>query len=59
MRCDGRRFRTFNVIDDRNREALAIVIDFKLACRAGRARESIMVLNLSLWLWPNGPSNMA
>jgi putative transposase len=27
---DGRRFRTFNVVDDFNREALAIVIDFNL-----------------------------
>nr|CBX81212.1 probable Pol polyprotein [Erwinia amylovora ATCC BAA-2158] len=26
----GRRFRTFNVVDDFNREALAIEIDFKL-----------------------------
>jgi putative transposase len=27
---DGRRFRTFNVVDDFNREALAIVVDFSL-----------------------------
>ena len=27
---DGRRFRTFNVVDDFNREALAIEVDFSL-----------------------------
>jgi len=27
---DGRRFRTFNVVDDFNREALTIVVDFNL-----------------------------
>ena len=27
---DGRRFRTFNVVDDFNREALAITVDFSL-----------------------------
>jgi len=27
---DGRRFRTFNVVDDFNREALAIAVDFSL-----------------------------
>src|SRR5690606_20228064 len=30
---DGRRFRTFNVIDDHNREALAIEIDLNLGSR--------------------------
>lgn len=27
---DGRRFRTFNVVDDFNREELAIEVDFNL-----------------------------
>lgn len=32
---DGQRFQTFNVIDDRGREALAIEIDSSLGCKAG------------------------
>jgi putative transposase len=32
---DGRRFRTFNVIDDFNREALAVEIDTGISARAG------------------------
>ncbi len=31
---DGRRFRTFNVLDDYNRERLGIEVDFSLAKRA-------------------------
>lgn len=40
---DGRTFRTFNVIDDFNREALAIDVDFSLpAARVIRSLEQIM-----------------
>lgn len=39
---DGPRFRTFNVVDDFNREALAIVIDFNLpAARVVRELDRI------------------
>jgi len=39
---DGRRFRTFNVVDDFNREALAIVVDFSLTAeRVVRELEGI------------------
>jgi len=39
---DGRRFRTFNVVDDFNREALAIVVDFSLTAeRVVRELEAI------------------
>jgi transposase InsO family protein len=31
---DGRRFRTFNVVDDFNRQALAIVVDFSRTAEA-------------------------
>lgn len=40
---DGRAFRTFNVIDDYNREALAIDVDFSLpAARVIRSLEHII-----------------
>ena len=68
----GRRFRTFNVVDDFNREALSIEIDLNLpALRVVRVLDRIaanrgypvmlrmiMVLNLSLWHWLNGQRNM-
>lgn len=39
---DGRRFRTFNVVDDFNREALAVEIDLNLpAARVIRVLERI------------------
>ena len=42
--CDGRRFRTFNVIDDFNREALAIEIDTGIsAVRVVRILDQIAV----------------
>jgi len=41
--ADGRMFRTFNVIDDYNREALGIEVDFSLpAARVIRALEQIV-----------------
>ena len=40
--CDGRRFRTFNVIDDFSREALAVEVDLNLpATRVIRTLERI------------------
>jgi putative transposase len=47
----GRRFRTFNVVDDFNREALSIEIDLNLPALR-------MVRNLSHLHWLNGQSNM-
>lgn len=42
---DGRRYRTFNVVDDFNREALAIEVDFNLpAERVVRVLERIAVV---------------
>jgi putative transposase len=39
---DGRRYRTFNVVDDFNREILAIEVDFNLpAARVVRTLERI------------------
>ncbi len=41
--ADGRSFRTFNVIDDYNREGLGIEVDFSLpAVRVIRALEQII-----------------
>ncbi len=41
--ADGRSFRTFNVIDDYNREGLGIEVDFSLpAVRVIRALEQIV-----------------
>jgi putative transposase len=37
--CDGRHYRTFNVVDDFNREALFIKIDFNLP--AGRVEREL------------------
>ncbi len=68
----GRRFRTFNVVDDFNREALSIEIDLNLpALRVVRVLDRIaataairscyawiMVRNLSHLHWLNGQSNM-
>ena len=66
----GRCFRTFNVVDDFNREALSIEIDLNLpALRVVRVLDRIaanrgypvmlrMVRNLSLWHWLNGQRNM-
>lgn len=66
----GRRFRTFNVVDDFNREALSIEIDLNLpAQRVVRVLDRIaanrgypvmlrMVRNLSHLHWLNGQSNM-
>ena len=68
----GRRFRTFNVVDDFNREALSIEIDLNLpALRVGRVLDRIaanrgypvmyawiMVRNLSHLYWLNWQSNM-
>jgi putative transposase len=40
---DGRRFRTFNVLDDYNREGLGIEVDISLPSgRAIRSLEQIM-----------------
>ena len=40
---DGRKFRTFNVIDDYNREALGIEVDFSLpAARVIRSFEQVI-----------------
>lgn len=64
----GRRFRTFNVVDDFNREALSIEIDLNLpALRVVRVLDRIAAnrgypvmlrmdngRNLSLWRWLNG-----
>ncbi len=68
----GRRFRTFNVVDDFNREALAIEIDLNIpAQRVVRVLDRIVANrgyplkmrmdngpNWSHWRWPNGPKNM-
>lgn len=66
----GRRFRTVNVVDDFNREALSIEIDLNLpAQRVVRVLDRIaanrgypvmlhMARNLSLWHWLNGQRNM-
>jgi putative transposase len=65
----GRRFRTFNVVDDFNREALSIEIDLNLpALRVVRVLDRIaairscyawiMVRNLSHLYLLNGQSNM-
>ena len=40
-----RRFRTFNVVDDFNREGLAIEVDFNLCCGV----ELITCFVISLW----------
>ncbi len=67
---DGRRFRTFNVIDDFTREALAIEVDLNLpAARVIRTLEHIAAWRgypaklrldngpeLSHWPWPSGLS---
>ncbi|KTD45181.1 ISxcC1 transposase [Legionella quinlivanii] len=67
----GRRFRTFNVVDDFNREALAIEVDLSLpAQRVTRGLNSIaasrgypancgliMGLSLSRWYWLTGLKN--
>jgi putative transposase len=59
---DGPRFRTFNVIDDCNREALAIVVDFNLpAARVVRELDQIAAARgypLKLRL-DNGPEFIA
>ena len=59
---DGPRFRTFNVVDDFNREALAIVIDFNLpAARVVRELDQIAAVRgypLKLRL-DNGPEFIA
>ena len=69
---DGRRFRTFNVVDDFNREALAIEVDFSLTAeRMVRELERIAAVrgyplklrtdngqSSSRWRWLNGPSSM-
>ena len=59
---DGRRFRTFNVVDDFNREALAIVVDFSLTAeRVVRELERIAAVRgypLKLRL-DNGPEFIA
>ncbi len=68
----GRRFRTFNVVDDFNREALSIEIDLNLpAPRVVRVLDRIAAnrgypvmlrmdngRNLSHLHWLNGQSNM-
>lgn len=68
----GRRFRTFNVVDDFNREALSIEIDLNLpALRVVRVLDRIAAnrgytvmlrmdngRNLSHLHWLNGQSNM-
>jgi len=67
----GRTFRTFNVIDDFNRELLWIEVDTSLPAErvirvlelpAGAATHSgcaaTMVPNLSLSPWPGGPSSI-
>lgn len=68
----GRRFRTFNVVDDCNREALSIEIDLNLpALRVVRVLDRITATavirpccvwirdrNLSRWHWLNGQRNM-
>ena len=68
----GRRFRTFNVVDDFNREALSIEIDLNLpALRVVRVLDRIAanrgypvmlrmdkVRNLSHLHWLNGQRNM-
>lgn len=65
---DGRRFRTFNVIDDFNREGLGIEVDFLLpVARVIRALDqssngagfpaasaAIMARNISATCWPAG-----
>ena len=70
---DGRRFRTFNVIDDFSREALAIEVDLNLpAARVSRTLERIAAWrgypnkllwttgrNLPPWPWPSGLSARA
>jgi len=69
---DGRRFHTFNVVDDFNREALAIVGDFSLTAeRVVRELEGIAAVRgyplklrtdngpeSSPWLWRSGPKSM-
>ena len=59
---DGRRFRTFNVVDDFNREALAIEVDFSLTAeRVVRELERIAAVRgypLKLRL-DNGPEFIA
>ncbi|SAZ36914.1 Low calcium response locus protein T (modular protein) [Citrobacter amalonaticus] len=68
----GCRFRTFNVVDDFNREALSIEIDLNLQLCASSGYSTgsrqiaairscyawIMVRNLSHLYWLNGQSNM-
>lgn len=70
---DGRRYRTFNVVDDFNRQILAIEADFNLpAARVVRTLEDSrcprlptqaeirqMVQGWCRWRWLNGPRNMA
>jgi len=70
---DGRSFRTFNVIDDFNREGLAVEVDISLpAQRIIRALDqviewrvkprrsaAIMALNISAMPWRRGPRSTA
>jgi len=70
---DGRRFRTFNVVDDFNREALAVEVDLNLpATRVIRVLDRVaacaairpscawtMVPNSSRPHWPTGPTKKA
>ena len=69
----GQRFRTFNVVDDFNREALAIEVDFNLpAARVVRTLDwiaagrgyplKLRLDNVPNWcrsFWLNGPRSMA